>query len=127
VIVVVRMKKMSITVAILAAILLLALGWAWQWSRNIITIENASGKTVDAITVTVCGKSYRVAELPSGGTRRVGFDVTAGDSDFQVEVSFDDGSGVAGRFGYVTGGAGAYNNRAKIKIHPDRIEGAQEY
>jgi Tfp pilus assembly protein PilO len=54
------MKKMSITVAILAAILLLALGWAWQWSRNIITIENASGKTVDAITVTVCGKSYRV-------------------------------------------------------------------
>lgn len=119
-------KKITITIAILASALLLAAGWLWLWSRNLIEIENESGKMAKVVTVTVCGKTYRAEGLPSGDTRRMSFDVT-GDSGFQIHVSFDDGSEVAENFGYVTGGAGAYSNRAKIKIRSDSIDGTQEH
>lgn len=118
-------KKITITIVVLAGALLLAAGWLWLWSRNVLEIENESGKMAKMVTVAVCGKTYRVEELPSGDTRRMSFDVT-GDSGFQVDVSFGDGADISDNFGYVTGGAGAYHNRAKITIRSDEINGTQE-
>ena len=118
------MRKRAV-IGILFAALVFAAGGAWHWSRNIMEIENASGKRAQMITVTVCRRQYRLENLPSGRSKRVAFEI-AGDSGFQVDVTFDDGSTMSETFGYVTGGAGAYNNRAKITIPPDRIEGIQE-
>ena len=118
------MKKRFI-ISILLAVLLLAIGGTWHWSRNIIEIANASGKLAQMITITVCGKQYHLESLPSGKSGRIAFEVI-GDSGFQIDVSFDDGSKMSDNFGYVTGGAGAYNNRAKVEIHSERIEGIQE-
>lgn len=119
-------KKITIAIYVIAGMLLLSIvGWAWYWSRNLLVIENESGKMVEVVTVTVCGKSYQLKDLPSGETKRVAFMVT-GDSGFQFDVSFDDGGRVLGNFGYVTGGAGAYNNRVVVNIQPDRIDGKQQ-
>ena len=120
------MRKDTTTITVLAGTLLLTAGWLWIWSRNVLEIENDSGKMAKVITVSVCGKIYRLEELPSGDSRRMSFDVT-GDSDFQVDVSFTDGSEVEDNFGYVTGGAGAYHNRAKVTIRSHGIDGTQEY
>ena len=118
------MKK-RIIIPILLAVLLLATGGTWNWSRNILEIENASGKLAQLITINVCGNNYHLKDLPCGNSRRITFEVI-GDSGFQVDVSFDDGSKISDNFGYVTGGAGAYNNRAKVKINSVNIEGIQE-
>jgi hypothetical protein len=117
-------KPITILLCIIVVLLLLTGSWAWQWSRNVLVIQNESGKTVDVVTVTVCGKSYRVENLPIDGTSQLVFDVMY-DSGFQVDVTFDDGSELTGNVGYVTGGAGAYNNRAKVIIREQSIEGTQ--
>lgn len=119
-------KKTTIITSIILALLLLAGALIWQWSRNLIAVENASGKNIKELTVTVCRQSYGIKDLAPGASRKLTFEVT-GDSGFQVDVSFSDGAEISDNFGYVTGGAGAYHNRAKITIRSDEINGTQEY
>lgn len=121
------MKKKTLVVLGAIAILTLAAGtWAWYWSRNVLVLENATDKTARVVTVTVCRMSYRVEDLAPGRTTRIHFEVT-GDSGFQVDATLEDGTEISGNFGYVTGGAGAYHNRARVRIHETGIEGKLEY
>ena len=119
-------KKLFIAFEILSAILLITGVCLWHWSRNLLEIENASGKDIRVVTVMICNADYSVENLASGQTQRIPFDVK-GDSGFHVNVSFADNTDVEGEFGYVTGGAGSYDNRAKVTIFSDKIEGKQEY
>jgi len=118
-------KRVAVVIAIFAILLLVAGAWAWRWSRNVLVLENESGGMAKVVTVTVCGKSYRVENLHSGDAKRIIFDVT-GDSGFQVDVSLEDGTELAENFGYVTDGFFGYHNRATVQIHKNGIEGKQE-
>lgn len=119
-----KIGKYKIIISILFTLLLIAFGVIWYWSLNIFVIENVSGKTAQIVTVTVCRKNYSLDNLPHGESRRILYKVTE-DSGFHVDVAFEEGSQVSGNFGYVTGGAGAYNNKAEIKILSNGIEGKQ--
>ena len=117
--------KQYVVISIVLALLFLAIVWVWNLSLNVLKVENVSGKLAQKITIQISGNNYYLDELPPGESKRINFKVT-GDSGFNVNVSFDDGSQVSGEFGYVTGGTKAYNNKVKVKIFSDRIEGTQE-
>ena len=121
-----KKKKTTIITSIILALFLLAGALILQWSRNLIAVENASGKNIEVLTVTVCRQRYGIKDLAPGASRKPAFEVS-GDSGLQVDVSFCDGADISDNFGYVTGGAGAYHNRAKITIRSNEINGKQEY
>ena len=114
-------KKLIIVFTIIILTSFLASAWLWHWSRNLITIDNASGKMAASVIIEVCGQNYMVKNLPAGENYSLSFDVKD-DSGLQVDVLFADNSKLSGNFGYVTGGLGAYNNKVIIRINSGSIE-----
>lgn len=94
--------------------------------QNTLVLTNHSGVTANQVLVTVCKKDYVVRELKNGDSRTQHFKVTR-DSGFLVSAALADGTTLTNEFGYVTGGAGEYGNRAEIEITKDRkIVGKQQ-
>ena len=94
--------------------------------QNTLLVTNRSGVTADRITVTVCGTPRVFTDLKDGESRTGTFDVR-GDSGFLVRASLSDGTTLTDGFGYVTGGAGARGNHARVEITRDRkIVGTQK-
>ena len=118
-------KKIAILFTIIAIILIIAGIWLWHMSRNLIVIDNKSGKPIASVTIKICGRNYVVKNLPVRESRSLAFDVTS-DSGFQVDVFFADSSKQSGNFGYVTTGAGAYNNKVMIEVNSKHIDFKQE-
>ncbi len=108
------------------SILVLVGGAIWFfWAQNILLIRNASGKTIETFTLVVCHRSHQVKSVADGETRKLSFLVT-GDSNFQIDVKFEDSTTLSSSFGYVTGGAGAFHNRATTTVRSHVIEGSQQ-
>jgi hypothetical protein len=116
-----RRKKIIIIDSVIIAIILLGGIWLWLWSRNIVTIENASGKMVKTVALSICGRSYSVENLAPGATKGLSFTVDR-DSGVEFKVSFMDGSEISGNGGYITGGAGVYRNRILIRVEAKRVK-----
>jgi hypothetical protein len=108
------------------SILVLVGGGIWFfWAQNVLLIRNASGKTIETFTLVVCNRSHHLEDVADGETTKLSFWVT-GDSNFQIDVKFQDGTTLSSSFGYVTGGAGAFHNRATTTVRSHVIEGSQQ-
>lgn len=79
---------------------------------------------LDECRLIVCGKPYTVSNISDGETAQLTFSIT-GDSNFQIRATLEDGTVLSTSFGYVTGGAGRYHNRATITVRSNVIEGTQ--
>ena len=110
------MMKKRIIVAILIACVAFAV---WAIVQNRMTVTNNTGVTVQKVVVTVCGITYKFADIPDGKSKTRRFTVYY-DSGFQVDALLADGTTLTNTFGYVTGGGGAYCNGADIEISKDR-------
>ena len=94
-------------------------------SRNLLTIENRSGTTIESVEAEIGRETHHiVGPIASGAFRAVGFGVTQ-DSHFDVTVTLDDGRVLTNAFGYFSGGAGSRGNRAKLVVHTDGLHGTQ--
>lgn len=120
------MKKIVITISLIACLPVLLITWWSIWCPNTISIYNKSSKVITAIRVTVSEEHYKLNNISAGGEGQINFDIHT-DSDFSVEVDFDNQTTLKHSFGYVTGGAGAYHNRVKIEIYDDKIVGNQKF
>jgi hypothetical protein len=121
-----RNRTIIVIVGIAFLSIAIAAGVIWQWSRNLLVVENASGKVATSVVVTVCGETYYLANIAPGNSKTITFKVD-NDSGFLVDVIFEDRTTLSTSFGYVTGGAGANHNRAAVRIGTDNIDGKQIY
>ncbi len=116
------MKTGTIVIFFVAALLLVACGRA----RNTLIASNHSEVTAPRVIVTVCTRDYEFTDLKPGESKSLPFIVDS-DSGFMVNATLADGTSASNGFGYVTGGAGSYGNRASIEITKDKqIIGRQE-
>ncbi|MGA2799194.1 MAG: hypothetical protein ABSE63_16565 [Thermoguttaceae bacterium] len=119
-------KKTAVIAGIFLFLIAVAAGVIWQWSRNLLVVDNTSGKTLSQITITVCGEKYHLADIAPGNSKTLAFKVN-GDSGFKVDVVFEDRTTQSTTFGYVTGGPKGYHNRVTVRVGPEGIEGKQVY
>jgi len=109
----------------LSILVLVGGGIGFLWAQNVLLIRNASGKTIEQFSLVVCHKSHQIENIADGETRKLSFLVT-GDSNLQIDVKFQDGTTLSSSFGYVTGGVGAFHNRATTTVRSHVIEGSQQ-
>ena len=94
-------------------------------SRNLLTVENRSGTTIESIQAEIGRETHHVVgPIASGASRTVRFGVTQ-ESHFDVTVTLDDGRVLTNAFGYFSGGAGSRGNRAKLVVDADGLHGTQ--
>jgi hypothetical protein len=117
--------KLFITLSPLLVLLAIVGLACFLWTLNVVLIRNESGLTIDEFTLTVCGKSYTLENVPHGETEKFHFTVH-GDSSFQMRATLPNGTVLSNNFGYVTSGAGAYHNRITVTVRSNLIEGTQQ-
>lgn len=83
-----------------AAALPVALG-LWRVGRNRFTILNDSGQRIVTLTVTVCGRNFMFADIPSGERRTARFGTPSDEDTFHVTGTLGDGTVIADYCGYV--------------------------
>ena len=116
------MKIGTVAMFTVTALILVACGRA----RNTLTVSNHTEMTATRVIVTVCTRDYEFTDLKPQESKSLPFIVDS-DSGFIVNATLADGISLSNGFGYVTGGAGSYGNRASIEITRDRqIIGKQE-
>lgn len=121
-----RINKKKLLIALSPVLVLLAIvGIAvFLWTLNVMEVRNSSGLRINEFTMTVCNRTHKFTDLSHGETRKIRFIVT-GDSNFQMRATLQNGTVLTNSFGYVTGGAGAYNNRVTVTVRHNLIEGMQ--
>ena len=99
-----------------AYILLLLLGVMISCSsENSATVHvlNDSGQLIEKLKIDVFGKSQTISSLKNGESTTLMYH-NLSDSHFTLNGELEDGSRIAGDFGYVTSGM---NFEASFKIH----------
>jgi hypothetical protein len=89
---------------------------AWDRSKNRVTVENRSGQPIDTFRVFVGGEPITFRDLEDGAERTVIFHARKSKDHFVVEGRLADGTPVAGKYGYVSGGFGG--QRARFVLRP---------